>query len=444
MRKLLILGGSLGIFDVIAKARAMGCHVIVADYTDYELSRAKQMADEHWDVSTADLDELERRCRQEGVDAIYSAVSEFNLDRVVVLCERLGLPCYFDQQTWSYARNKAKFKEACREEGVPVIPDVKIDEGVLEYLRTGVPVAQYDIPFPVVVKPVDSSGNIGLSFCYDMDDFARAWDLATKVSSNPHVMVEEYVQGEQLHYLYVLAEGEASLLYSLLSFEQPGYPTSLYSVVSTANTHVEDWVRDVSPRVTRVFRRCGCRDGVAFVQAIYRDGQFHVLEMGHRLSADMSFNKVMGMTGFDALKWMIELQLGVKHTKDQLPLSQTHAFRDCASMYALFAQQEGTVSSIEGEDFIRELSASRCDGTDTDPINEITWETLVRPGDTVRQHQLLGRMVLHTDNAEELCDILRLVNQRLRIVDTSGRNMYIRYTDFDRVLSAYEESLSRE
>lgn len=442
MRKLLLLGASLGSFDIIAKARDMGCHVIVADYTAYELSMAKQMADEHWEVSTADLDELERKCRHDGVDAVFSAVSEFNLDCVLSLCERLGLPCYIDERAWRYARNKEEFKALCREVGVPVIKDIEVNEAVVESLRAGASAADFGISFPVVVKPVDSSGNVGLSYCYDTDQFVRAWDLVHKVSSNPHVIVEECVMGEQRHHLYVLAEGEASLLYNLMSFQQTGYPNSMYSVVSTICTHAPEWIRDISPNVVRLFKRCGCHDGVAFVQTIRRGDQYHVLEMGHRLGADMSFNKLMGMTGFDTIQWMLEIQLGMKHTKDQLPPSRSHAFEECSNVYFLFAKEAGTVSRIEGENVIRELSASRCDGTQTDAINEITWELLVRPGSEVRQYQLLAKMTFHTDDARELCDILLLVNQNLRIVDESGHDMYIHYTEYDRLLAAYGESLS--
>ena len=440
MRKLLILGSSLGSVDIVRKAHAMGCHVIVTDYVPVELSQAKREADEYWAVSTADLDELEVRCHREGVNAVYSGVSEFNLDRVLDLCERLGLPCYFDRRAWGYARDKSRFKEQCRAVGVPVTPEITVDEAMAEGICAGVP-AQ-DIPFPVVVKPVDGCGNAGVSFCHDTEDLAEAWELVRRVSSNPRVLVERYIRGEEYHYAYALADGEASLLSSLMSFVQPGYPNNLYSLGTTICTHVEEWVRDVSPAVVRLLKRCGCRDGVAFVQAIRKDGQYYVLEMGYRLGADMTFNKIMGMTGFDAVRWMLELQLGMRHTRDQLPRPQTHAFRECASMYGLFAAEGGTVSRIEGEDAVRELSASRCDGTAVDQINEITWEPLVHPGDEVRQYQLMGKLTFHTQDAKELCDILRHVNQRLKIVDASGHNMFVRFTDYDTVLATYERTLA--
>lgn len=66
MRKLLILGSSLGSLEIVRKARDMGCHVIVTDYVPLGRSAAKREADESWDVSTADLDKLEERCRREG------------------------------------------------------------------------------------------------------------------------------------------------------------------------------------------------------------------------------------------------------------------------------------------------------------------------------------------------------------------------------------------
>lgn len=358
-------------------------------------------------------------------------MSEFNLDRVLELCERLGLPCYFGREAWGYARDKARFKELCREVGVPITPEVDADA-----------VAPKDLPFPVVVKPVDSCGNAGVSFCYDAEDYVRARELVREVSDNPRVLVEEYVQGVEYHCAYALAEGEASLLTCIRSFVQPGHPSNLYSLGTTICEHTDEWARDVDPVVARLFKRCGCRDGIAFVQAIRRDGRFHVLEMGYRFGADMTLNKAVDMTGFDAVRWMVELQLGMQHTKDQLPRLQTHAFRECANMYALFAAKAGTVSHIEGEDVLRELSASGYDGAAADHTDEISWEPLVYPGDEVSQHQLIGKLTFHAQDASGLCDVLRAVNQKLRIVDTSGRNMYISFTEFDRVLSTYERMLA--
>lgn len=43
------------------------------------------------------------KCKENNVNAIFAGVSEFNLDRVKALTEKLGLPCYIEEAAWKYA-----------------------------------------------------------------------------------------------------------------------------------------------------------------------------------------------------------------------------------------------------------------------------------------------------------------------------------------------------
>lgn len=438
MKKLLMLGTSLGSLDIVRTAQALGCHVIVTDYLPPELSLAKRGADEQWMISTGAVDELELRCRKEGVDAVFAGVSEFNLDRVLDLCERLGLPCYFDRNAWEYARNKARFKELCRATGVPVAGEFRLDEGDIVALRAGsLEAPDASLRFPVVVKPVDGCGNRGVSFCHDRTELLEAWQLVREVSDNPRVLVEEYVSGVEYCNVYALADGEASLLCVRTGFKQPGYPTNLYILGATVAEHVEEYVRDINPAVTRMLKEAGCHDGLAWIQTIRdNEGRYSVLEMGHRLSADMVFDKMVTMTGFDAVRWMVECQLGVRHTADQLPQSQEHAFRDCASAYLLFAERAGVVSQIVGVETVANWA-----GPLTRQEESVSVELLIHPGDAVKQHQLVGKVTFHSVDCDGLCEMVRFINRELRIVDDDGHNMFVRFTDLGRVSATYERSL---
>ena len=87
-----MLGTSLGSIEIVETARSMGCFTIVTDNLDPDRSPAKKVADEYWMISTNDLDLLEQKCREEKINAIFVGISEFNLDRVKDLTERLKFP----------------------------------------------------------------------------------------------------------------------------------------------------------------------------------------------------------------------------------------------------------------------------------------------------------------------------------------------------------------
>ena len=79
MKKLLMLGTSYGTCEMLRYAKSIGVHTIVTDYNEPEHSLGKQISDEYWMINTGDLDTLEAKCREEGVNAVVCGISEFNL-----------------------------------------------------------------------------------------------------------------------------------------------------------------------------------------------------------------------------------------------------------------------------------------------------------------------------------------------------------------------------
>ena len=86
MQKLLMLGTSYGTCEMLRYAKSIGVHTIVTDYNEPEHSLGKQISDEYWMINTGDLDTLEAKCREEGVNAVVCGISEFNLEMCMELC----------------------------------------------------------------------------------------------------------------------------------------------------------------------------------------------------------------------------------------------------------------------------------------------------------------------------------------------------------------------
>lgn len=62
MKKLLILGTSTGSVQIVNYAKSIGIYTIVTDFFSIEQSEAKRYADECWNISTADVNQLEKKC----------------------------------------------------------------------------------------------------------------------------------------------------------------------------------------------------------------------------------------------------------------------------------------------------------------------------------------------------------------------------------------------
>ena len=419
MIKLLILGTSLGSVEIVQTAKKMGCHTIVTDNLPPDRSYAKEVADEYWMISTNDIDLLEEKCRAEKIDAVFSGVSEFNLDRVIELTDRLGLPCYIDKTAWEYARNKHKFKNKCKEFGIPVVE---------EYYVSNPPLKQElsKIRYPVVVKPVDGADNKGVSVCCNEDELIKGCKTARENSDNGDIVVERYIKGEETWNFYFLAEGKIQYVYSDRVIRHPGHPSFIYSFATTAMEDYSEYREQLDQKCTALLKDIGCSNGIAWIQFIRDEsGHYYALEMAHRLSAFTSGKVLKKVIGVDAIEWMLNLALGKSHTPDMLPKAAEPPYDAVHCVYFQFAERAGTIVSMQGDN---ELDA------ETYEVSKVAHE-----GTYVNKYRLLSRINFLARNAVEVCDRIREINNKTRALDDNNDNMYFRFTDYDKIIESHKD-----
>lgn len=416
MKKLLILGTSFGSVEIIKCAHARNIYTIVTDYNDKEHSLAKQYADECWDLSTSDLDALEKKCREEAVDGILASVSQFNIEMQFQLCDRLNLPKYCTWDAWHYTRDKRDFKDLCIKHGVPVATDYYVSENLTD--------EELDkINYPVVVKPVDQGGNAGITYCYNHDDLRKAYAYARSVSDNPKVVIERFLDGREYGAFYVLLNGETRLLSFWEMFNQEGELTNIYSINVTLSNHLQQYLDEVDKNFREVMKDAGYSNGVGWIETIRdKDGHFYVLEAGYRLSGEMLPAPIAEISGFDPLSWLIDSALGIKHTEEDLPPEMEKPYEKVACSYMLWANQNGTIDSVEGlEEIARDYDAQ---------VDFLRYK-----GFEVRKNSPMGEILFVGKNRKEICNIIENINKKVHVKIKDGKDILIRFTDFDKILS---------
>lgn len=420
-KKLLMLGTSMISCEMISYAKSLGVYTIVTDYLPPEKSIAKKVADEYWMINTSEIDILEKKCREEGVTGVICGISEFNLEMCMELCLRLGFPCYCTPEAWRFSRDKALFKSLCREIGVPVAEDYQVSDKLSEEELS-------KVKFPVVVKPVDMSGNRGVSYCYDKDDLIRAYKYARSISKNDKIIVERMLQGEEWYSSYAFSNGEATLLALNAMYSQPGEPKNCYTVTTTATNHVEQYIKEINPKIEKLLKAVGCKEGYAWVQAMLdKDGNFYILEMGYRLDGDQMFVTYRDLLDFDIVHELVDMALGNK-TSIFLPPSQKRAFKKCACGLELWTNKEGIIKEIRGLDVMENVPG-------------VFVECLHHIGDKIIKYRPLCNISFTTDTIEEMCDLIDMVNREVAFLNENDEDTVIKYTDFDYLKRVYSEGL---
>lgn len=418
-KKLLMLGTSKASCEMIEYAKSQGIYTIVTDFDQPEKSPAKLIADEYWMISCGDYDALEKKCREEKVNGIVSGISTFCIPASIELCKRLGLQAYLTKEAWHYTMNKYDFKKLCRSCNVPVATDYFVSN----------PPSQEElerIKFPVVVKAVDQSANRGMSYCNKLEEIAPAIEYAHSFSKDSNVVIERMLHGIEYTAYYALADGEASLINLFSDLAQPGTPNNCYAVNSTACDKLDVYLKEIDPYFKAALKKGGMTNGVCWIELILdEDGHFYVIEMGYRMSGDMMAIPVCDVTGFNSYKWMIDVALGVKHTKADLPNEHTRLYKKCGCSYILWSTcKPGKVKEIQGLENITSIP-----GVHLAPN--------VKKGSNFTAHQYLLTFSFTGEDVEYVCEMIEKINNTIRVIDESGEDAVMRFTDFDELRRIY-------
>lgn len=280
-KKLLILGATSGEISLVKRAQEFGVKVYVTDnHTDYDLSPAKKYADVAWDVSWSDLDTLEQMCRKEGIDGITAGYSEIRVENVIKLCKRLDLPCYTTMEQLEITRDKIKFKNECRLNGVPVVKEYKTIEDVDAY--------------PVIVKPVDRAGSIGISVAHDKEELKRAYDYAMDMSLCKEVIIEEYIyKAVKFDAYYEIIDGKIELISTddVINAAENGTKKVVQSGWVLPSIHQDAFKKKIDPCMRRMIAHMGIKDGYIFFSGFAdKNSNFVFFECGFRLCGGHLYN----------------------------------------------------------------------------------------------------------------------------------------------------------
>ena len=414
MKKLLMLGTSKGSVEMVKLAKKKGLYTIVTDFKDPVHSRAKLFADEYWMIDVSDIDALEERCRAEKVNGVVCGVSEFCLEVTMELTKRLGLPCYCTPEAWHYSRNKYDFKQLCKRVGVRMAEDY--------YLSNPPTEAELDsVKFPVVVKAIDLSENRGMSYCYDREELVEACKYARSASKSETIIVERMIKGPEVAADYVMADGEVSLLSFNSLNHQSGELQNCYSISITEQKYLKKFLEEENEDIIQALKAVGCREGFAWVEMIVdEDGHFYLLEMGYRLCGNEINVPLKALTGFDVHEWIIDYAMGKKHKSTELPPMQKDYFNGVGCVYCLWSNQEATIGAIDGLEEVEKAGFS--------------WDSVVQVGDKVPMHSLMGELMFTASTIQDTCDALAYLNEKVSVKNTSGEEMVIHFTDYDRLI----------
>ena len=400
---LLILGAGTDQIYPIKTAKAEGLRVLAAD------SNMKApgfvFADEAATVSNRDVAGLKKLCDESarrGHRVMGVVVMGTDIPQIAAeLASHLRIPGP-SVETGMWTTNKFLMKEKLAQAGVAVPWYALVDSfETLQHLM------QQRGGGKFVIKPTDRSGARGVFLVRPgAGDLKTLYDEAKAEAYSGRVIVEEFIEGDQISTESILWKGKAYT---------PGFVDRNYEmlerlapyVIENGGTHPSRVVgrkrAEIEALVERAAGALGIVDGVAKGDVVIaRDGTPMIIEIAARLSGgDFSESLIPLGCGVNIVRAAIQIAVG--REPDLAQLRDQHE-RSVANRY--FFGSPGTLRGIMGVDEARKFSW----------LSKI--EIYVRPGDQIRNIRYhagrLGVFVVVGENRKQLQERIETIYDLIR------------------------------
>lgn len=415
-KKLLVISSDRNDIAFVKAAHEMGLYVICCDrYTDWDISPAKKIADEAWDIDYSKIDEVAQKCIENKVDGVIAGYGE---ERVLAACkisERIGTPFYATEKQINFTRNKKLFKRLCKTSGVVIPKDYFVN-------YENDTINEDEIAFPVIVKPVDNGGRKGISICYSMKDLEKAIPYALMYSTEKEIVIEDYLVGIELCAVYTFSNGNISLscLNDKYISEDPN-GAKLCDAVLTPSKYYEEFMKNVHPGIVKLVKTLEVKNGMANFQFIANERGIFAFEMGLRINGNDDFKVIRRNNGIDFMKLLINYSINGEMGND---LSKDNPN---------FGKYYGTLCSFVNAGTIKEIKMGKIG--ENKNIYDITFlrkENDVVEATGTNAHKAV--MFKFTGNSiEEIQNIISFIQSNLKIYDIYGENMLMEAFDVKRL-----------
>lgn len=302
-RSILILGAGIYQVPLIREAQARGFRAVIASIPGNYPGFA--VADKVYYTDTTDKEAILEIAKQERVSAVVTTGTDVAVASIGYVCARLGLPG-IGEAAARLLTNKALMKEAFVKGGVTTSAFRRVSS--LAEARF----AAAELGLPVMLKIVDKSGSRGITKVSDPAQLESAWAYAAAATGADHMVVERFVQGQEIGIDAFVQNGKLLLMLPHDKFVyqsgHTGIPIGHYCPMDCSETLWNN-MRSETEKVVAATGMDNCAVNIdAFVLP---DERVNIIEAAGRCGATGIPEVISGYTGRNYYGCILDNALGI-------------------------------------------------------------------------------------------------------------------------------------
>lgn len=306
-KKLAVIGASYLQEPLVRKAKEMGLYTICFAWADG--ATCAEICDKFYDISIVEKEQILKVCQDEKIDGICTIASDVAAPTVAYVANAMGLVGN-DYEAAVRANNKYLMRNAFMKAGVPcpkymmVTPETIHTPEVIDGLR--------DFQFPMITKPSDRSGSLGVTKINMPSEHYPAMELAMSKSFMHEAMVEEFIEGREISVEFISYKGTHYPLQitDKVTTEAPHFVELEHHQPSTLSDEMFAKIYDITKTALNAL---GLTNGASHAEyKITNEGRIAIMEIGGRMGGDFIGSDLVRLsTGYDFVKGVIAVALGV-------------------------------------------------------------------------------------------------------------------------------------
>lgn len=329
MKKLAIIGASYLQEPLVRKAKEMGLYSICFAWKDG--ATCANICDKFYDISIVEKEEILKVCKREKIDGVCTIASDVAAPTVAYIANALGLTGN-NYDAAVRANNKYLMRNAFVRAGIdcPQFCLVKSNDSI----------DSTDLHFPVIVKPTDRSGSVGVTKVTEIENLTSAIEKALSISFKHEALVEEFIEGREISVEFISYKGKHYPL-QITDKETTGDPHFVELEHHQPSTLSKEMYESIYYITNNALNALGITNGASHSEyKITNDGRIVVIEIGGRMGGDFIGSDLVRLsTGYDFVKGVIEVAIGT-FTE---PIISEHSY---SGVYFLCEERKNLLSVI--------------------------------------------------------------------------------------------------
>lgn len=401
MKRLLMLGGSLYQTYAIKEAKRLGYYVISCDYLPS--NPGHRYSDEYHNVSTTDKEAVLQLAKSLNVDGVVAYASDPAAPTAAYVCEQLGLPTS-PYNSVEILSNKDLFRDFLQKNGFncPKAMGFISYEDALSHID--------EFKFPVMVKPVDSSGSKGINKMTDKSQLKEFVKDALCYSRSKRFLIEEFIvkKGHQISGDAFSVNGQ--LVFHCLGneFYDPNCDKDFAPLGECWPFQMNHcYIEDLEEQLQRIMTLLNMKSNAYNVEAIVgEDDKVYLLELGARSGGSLIPQVTEYATGINMVTWVIQAAAGDPIDLSVLNGNKEMPIKGYWSNYMVHSDKTGKFQSIS---FDSDFETNHL----VDFVNDL------KVGDEVHRFRdaqdCIGEFILRYESMEQMFKVIKDIENYISV-----------------------------